>query len=294
MAWFLGGWIALSVVAAVVFHLVRSRYAPVTIPPEVQRFLRRLQEELATNHPSVGVCGMLPGRFAIVLRLDGQETPLGLHELFRHSLAFPDAFAQAVARFVREARSDGLDRPHDHSFADVATNLLPQVRAMDWVRSAAPALGDAALVHRPFGDDLAICYVIDEPWSMVFVCRAHLRQWGRSEEDLFRLASQNLQRLAGAELPIPGVNDEPIIVRSGDGYDAARVLMLDPERVEGLLVAMPERDVLWLCSESSAGLAELMSLNEEQNREAEHPVSPHLYRMQAGRLVQVSAEPQPS
>jgi hypothetical protein len=288
MAWFFGGWIVLSIAAAALFYRLRSRYAPVSIPPQVQRFVRRLEEELRTNHPDVAICGMVPGRFAIVLRIDGQETPLGLHELFRHSLAFPDAFPQAVERFVREAATEGLDRPHDHGFADVATNLLPQIRSLEWVRSAAPALGDASLVHRPFGEDLAICYVIDEPWSMVFVCAAHLRQWGRSEEDLFRLATQNLQRLAGAP-PVPGREEEPVIVHSGDGYDAARLLMLDPDKVEGLLVAMPQRDVLWLGNEDSVQIENLMALNEEQSRSAEHPVSPHLYRMQSGRPVQVTA-----
>ena len=133
-----------------------------------------------------------------------------------------------------------------------------------------------------------MCYVIDDPWSMVFLCQAHLRLWGRSEEDIFQLARQNLVRLGDKTIPLPDAEHTSVLLRSGDGYDAARVLLLDPDRLEGLLIAMPEQEVLWLGHENKHSLASLMARNQEQNHEACHPVSPELYRMEGHELVPVA------
>jgi hypothetical protein len=81
-----------------------------------------------------------------------------------------------------------------------------------------------------------------------------------------------------------------VLLRTGDGFDAARLLLLDPDRAEGLLVAVPERDLLWLGNYQGQDLAQLMARNEEQSQQAAHPLSPHLYRVQGGHLVQVGPE----
>ncbi len=284
----LGAWIALSLMAIAAFHRMRSRHRGVAIPPEVQAFVQRLENELRTQHPHVELRGMIPGRFAAVLAMRGQELPVSLHQLYRRCAAFPDCFAATVSRFLDELETGALERTSDHLFADVATLVLPQIRGTDWVREQGAVFGDAALVHRPLTDDLAICYVVDEPWCMTFVCRAHLRQWGKTEEDLFHLATRNLHRLAGHDLPVPSAQDDPVLLRTGDGFDAARILLLDPDKVDGLLVAVPERDVLWLGSESAEDLPQLMAKTVEQSERSAHPVSPHVYRMDHGRLVQVS------
>ena len=78
------------------------------------------------------------------------------------------------------------------------------------------------------------------------------------------------------------------LVRTGDGYDAARVLLLDPERIDGLLVALPERDCLWVGEAPGEQLARLMELNAEQSARSAHPVSPHLYRLRSGQLEPVT------
>lgn len=283
----LGAWIALSLMAVAAFHRMRSRRRGVSIPPEVQLFVRRFEDELRANHPHVEVRGMIPGRFATVLAIRGQELPVSLHQLFRRCAAFPDCFAATVSRFLDELETGALERTSDHVFGDVATLILPQIRSAGWLSEQGAVFGDAALAHRSLTEDLVICYVVDEPWCMTFVCRAHLRQWGKSEDDLFHLATRNLHRLAGTELPVPRSGDEPVLLRTGDGFDAARVLLLDPDKVDGLLVAVPERDVLWIGSDTDEDLSQLMAKTEEQSQRAAHPVSPHVYRMDHGQLVQV-------
>ena len=95
--------------------------------------------------------------------------------------------------------------------------------------------------------------------------------------------------MAGADLPVPDADDNAVLVRTGDGFGAARVLLLDHDKVEGLLVAMPERDLLWLGVESEARLSRLMAQNEKQSNRSDHPLSAQIYRMTRGELVPVTA-----
>jgi hypothetical protein len=271
-----------------VFSMVRRRCQPVTIPREVQQFLRQLDEDLRQHHPGAELRGMVPGRFAAVLAVHGQEFPVSLHHLFRRCSAFPERFSDAVGRFIEELERDGLEEPADHEFADAAPHVLPQIRSVEWLAEHGGAFGAGALVQRKFTDDLVICYVIDDEWCMTFVCQTHLRQWGRTEEDLFHLATRNLHRSACTDVPVPEPDGEPLLLRTGDGFDAARVLLLDPDRVEGLLVGVPERDLLWLGNDAGEDMASLMSMNEQQSNESAHPVSTQLYRMTSGQLVPVS------
>ena len=287
MDWLVLGWLALSLGAAAVYHRRRRRARP-RVPGEVRRFLHDLERGIAA-HPDVEMRGILPGRFAAVIAIRGQECPVSLHPLFRRWGAFPDAFDEVVRGFLDEVAADALDGPGDHEFADVAGSILPQMRSRAWLEEHAGVFGDSALVYRSFTDDIVICYVIDESWCMTFVCRAHLRRWNRTEEDLFHLATANLHRLAGSELPVPDTGDDPILVRTGDGFDAARLLLLDPDRADGLLVAVPERDVLWLGRDNGdADLTGLMARAEQQSQRAQPPVSPRLYRVQSGELVPVT------
>ena len=225
----------------------------------------------------------------MVVSVHGQEVPVPLDNIFRHYLLYPEQIESLVRQLLGEIEEAGLERPEDRTFSDSAMNILPQICRKDWVFENAPAFGDGALVHREFGPELLLCYVIDDHWSVVFVCNAHLRCWGRTEEDLFHLAKRNLHQLAGSEVPVPQADGEPVLLRTGDGFDAARVLLLDSEKVEGLLVAVPERDVRWLAASSPGeDLATLMHKNQEQSHQAAHPISPHLYRMSSGHLVPVT------
>lgn len=277
------GWGALAIGLAWIHHrLGRSQPG---YPADVAAFLLRLETELSRSHPQVQFLGMLPDRFACLLRVDGQETPVGLHEAWRHAQAFPDAFTRMVARLVADIGEHGLDRVGDVEFADAAPLLMPQVRSRSWVE-AQGAFGDAALVQAPLNDDLVTVYVIDDPHCMVFVCREHLRRWRKSETDLHNLALANLARSGGEAIDGHAAGREPVVLQSGDGFDAARVLLL--EQAEGLLVAIPDRDTLWVGPANGQNLEQLMATTEAIARQSSHPVSAQVYRVTAGRLAPAS------
>jgi uncharacterized protein YtpQ (UPF0354 family) len=280
--WIVAAWCATASALAVLHH--RLRRADPRLPPGVRGFLCAFELELQ-RHPQVEYLGLLPGQFACLLRVDGQETPVSMQDLFRRVEAFPSTLGSLVDRLVAEIQEVGLDRVSDHEWGGAATAILPQVRNREWVEGHG-RFGDAALVSRPLSKDLAIVYVIDDPQAMVFVCRAHLQRWRRSEEDLNRLALANLQRRAGDGLSAAVASREPTLLQTGDGYDAARVLLLDQVdgQVDGLLVAMPDRDVLWVAREEGQDLAQLMSVAEAMARSAPHPVSAGVFRITGGRL----------
>jgi hypothetical protein len=277
--WIALGWVALSVALAVLHHRMRAAFP--SCPPELQSFATRLQAELSALHPDVAFLGMLPNRVACLLRVDGQETPVSLQFAFRHTEASPDAFSRVVARLIGDIREMGLDRVSDVDFAAAAPLLLPQVRSRAWLEGQG-TFGDAALVHTPINADLVAVYVIDEQDTMVFVCRAHIRNWRKTAADVHNLALANLARLGIDEVRAASKATQPVVLHSGDGLDAARVLLL--EQGADLLVAVPDRDTLWVGPEAGQDLGQLMAATEVISERSAHPVSPQVWRLRDGRL----------
>ncbi len=279
--WAVVGWS----VAALLVAIVHRRWRQTLVQPqaEVAAFMLRLENELASAHPDVEFLGMLPDRFACLLRVDGQETPVALHDLFRHAEATPDSFTRLVASLVHDIRDIGLDRVADIDFAAAAPLVMPQVRSRAWLEQRG-AFGDSGLVHTPLAPQLVTVYVIDGEHDMVFVCREHLRRWRKEPQDLHNLALANLQRRSGA-VAAPATA-APTVVHTGDGFDAARVLLLD--RRDGLLVAIPDRDTLWVGDEAGQSREQLMATTEAIAAHAAHPVSADVYRVTDGRLEPVA------
>ena len=102
---------------------------------------------------------------------------------------------------------------------------------------------------------------------------------------IFHLAHQNLRRLSNWEVPVPGEHGGPTRLHSGDGYDAARVLLLDPSQAEEFLIAIPERDTLYLGREEDR--PSMISLMATEKGDSEHPVSHEVYRLRDQQLVPI-------
>ncbi|MEZ6038307.1 MAG: DUF1444 family protein [Planctomycetota bacterium] len=280
--WLALGWSALAVV--VVWLHRRLRTLTPAYPSEVRTFVLQLESELARGHGDVQFLGMLPGRFACLLRVDGQETPVGLYEAFRHVEAFPDAVDKVVSRLLADVREVGLDRADALEFAAAAPLLLPQVRSREWLEEQG-TFGDSGLVYTPINEQLVAVYVVDDSSCMVFVCRRHLERWRKRVSDVHNLALTNLARLSEERLEV-GENDS-VRLQSGDGFDASRLLLLDQQ--EGLLVAIPDRDTLWVGHDQGQSLERLMAVTEELAESSQHPVSGQVFRVTDGRLEPVTA-----
>lgn len=280
--WLTVGWCVAAVALAALLHrLQRGRRAR---GAQIDAFRDRLRVELM-RHEDAFLVGMLPGRFSGLLRVRGQDTAVGLGDLFRRWLAFPEGFGPLVDRLLDEIEERALDRLEHHEFGGVSTDLMPQVRSRAWVE-AQGRFGDAALVSRPWGSDLAVVYVVDDPDTMTYVCRAHLQRWRRSAEDVHQLAMQNLQRRAGNAKDAFAEADTPLMLQTGDGYDAARALLMPSE--PPTLVAMPDRDVLWLARDTGQDTAPLLQKAHTMCVAAAHPISDRIYRLSSEGPVDVA------
>lgn len=277
------GWCALTLVGVVLHHRLRSKSS--RYPPEVAAFVLQLESELAAAHPGVQFLGMLPDRFACLMSVDGQETPVGLYEAFRHVEAFPEGFTRMVAQLVGDIREVGLDCADELDFATAAQLLMPQVRCKDWLDEQG-TFGDSGLVHTPINDQLVTVYVVDDSSCMVFLCRAHLKRWQKEAQDLHNLALTNLARLG--RNGIDDVSAEAVLLQSGDGFDASRLLLIDQQ--DGLLVAVPDRDTLWAGPEEGQNVGQLMSVTEQIADRSQYPVSSLLFRVKDGRLEPVQEQ----
>jgi hypothetical protein len=278
--WITLGWATVALVAAA----LHRRWRTLTAQPnaELAAFMLRFETELMRSHPGVAFLGLLPDRFACLLRVDGQETVVSLHDVFRHAAAQPDAFTRLIASLLSDIRDIGLDQVAGVDFAAAAPLLLPQVRSRAWLEQRG-TFGSSGLVHQALAADLVTVYVIDDTTNMVFVCREHLRRWRKDAADLHNLAVANLARRGVA---LPAV-EQPVVVQTGDGFDAARVLLMD--RRDGLLVAIPDRDTLWIGPEQGQDLARLMATTEAIAEHAAHPVTGTVFRVTDGKLEPLSA-----
>jgi len=278
--WVSSGWCLLALGCVALHRRLRSKSS--RYPLEVAAFVLRLENELHAAHPSVQFLGMLPDRFACLMNVDGQETPVGLYEAFRHAEAFPESFSRMVARLLDDIREVGLDRADDLEFATATQLLMPQVRSREWL-DAQGTFGDSGLIHTAINDELVTVYVVDDSACMVFLCRAHLKRWQKDLRDVHNLALANLARLGRNGLD--EANAEPVLLQSGDGFDASRLLLLRQE--EGLLVAIPDRDTLWAGPEAGQNIEQLMAVTEQIADRSPYPVSSHLFRVRDGRLEPV-------
>jgi uncharacterized protein YtpQ (UPF0354 family) len=288
-------WILCSVLGAWLVGRAVQRAPFMGLSEAAREFLVRFSRRVRSHHPDVEVRSRLEGELGVVLAVDGQEIAVPLQALAAHLAAFPSLFDETVDRFVFEVRNH-LARVDDAPFDLVFDRILPQIRTASWVDGHSPVFGDARIVSKAILDDLRICYVLDEPGSMVFVTEAHLKHWGRGVEDIDNLALANLRsRAAGAGgLPVPS-GKEPAILATRDGYDAARLLLacggVEAGGRDDLLFAIPDRDALWVGS-PEGDLHELMGRVRREHDRSEHPVSAGVFRVTAAGLERVS-EPAP-
>lgn len=281
-------WCAASLAFVVLHHLVRSRMPEPPQEEAVHEFRRRFRQTLRARHPEVRYLGELEGPTVVLLEIDRQQTPVPLERLMHHAQVFPEALESMVDRLLEEVREVAMELPSDHAFGEVAGRVLPQLRSMGWVGEQG-RFGAGGLVAKDLGNGLGVTYVIDDRETMVFVCHAHLLQWGLDGEELHQLAVRNLARdCTGVPPGLP--SSQPWIATDAEGKAATRVLLLDPDAYEGCTVAVPERDVLWVGRVEGPAREALRRQVAARYADAIRPLFPDLLRIVGGGLVAERAE----
>jgi hypothetical protein len=176
---------------------------------------------------------------------------------------------------------------------------LEQARAVLFPRLIPPAglSAEGQRWSRPICDGfLDLALVIDQPDIVTFVTPDMVSAWGPAEAE--QAAMDNLRRLARVE-DFAAVADlgSLRLCATSDTYAAARSLLaeelLAPNSADGMLVAMPSRDVLFvevLTAGSAQNLAYLALLARKSAGDLPYPISGEVFWIRAGRWIEVPIE----
>jgi uncharacterized protein YtpQ (UPF0354 family) len=149
---------------------------------------------------------------------------LPLEKPFADYQAHHDRLDAIVSKLVEEARSRMAGGNSGESFADVRSHILPLLKPIGSFRRLTdePAM-------TPFPGALRVAYAVQRPDSVMVVTSADASRWKVSVSDLHRTALANLLRETNREQPLR-CEQQLCGWASGDGYDAARIIVPELRR----------------------------------------------------------------
>ena len=186
---------------------------------------------------------------------DGATGTLNLNRLFEAGTSLPagdlaarDALFAHWVKMLRERRSaDALDPERDRA------RVMPRILPDDAVRQIRTAIGSKAktLSALPLGvEGLSVVVVLDSEASVAYLSDDMLAELKLSIEDALAAAKENLAAKMDVAAVVRSVleGNSISVVKGGDSYDAARLLLVPGVLAEGqeVAAAVPDRDTLVL------------------------------------------------
>ena len=152
------------------------------------------------------------------------------------------------------------------------------------------------LATRPFVEDVVETLVVDSPHDTRYVRLRDLQTWHvefeterRHAEAALWQASLLLQ-LAATPPEDPALPGEFVTITAGDGHDAARLALPEIRAELGkqlgypFFAAVPNRDFCIAWSNDYALAAQSTAEIQEYFATRGHPISPHVFRVEADRI----------
>lgn len=253
-------------------------WAPFFSETELRMFLTLVEAEVQSH----GI-GYRMGDGLVEVEWEDGPQSLGLSNLAQvcKNLAATDWPAAVTKHFdlvFGSASEEANLRAMVHDFEQVKPFL--RLRLYDaWVEEQ---------VLRHVGDGLVAALVFDLPSAMRSVSRSEMKVWGRTDDELYAIALDNLKLEEPPETQvIRGAEDVPIqVVEGGSYYTATRALLLEEDVIPeghpyGAVVAIPNRHVFFyhLIEDSRVILAvnALVSLAHEANQRGPGSVSDQVF-----------------
>ena len=230
------------------------------------------------------------------LEVDGDGLELDLTRLVRATSDASDAnMRKAVEKFLSAV--PGMSEPAA-AWSEARASILPRPLGAQMI-AGLPA--QSALWLAPLTADLSqresapkLGVVLRSERRARYVQAREVQAWDVTASELRAAAIENLARRSdNAKLVCTDTEHGPIVVaKSGDGLDAARVVLpglidvLGPELGVPFAVAIPHRDTLLACPlDAPAALAHLRRTAADQAARAPHAISKDVMRLDRdGRL----------
>ncbi|MFN8475059.1 MAG: DUF1444 family protein [Anaerolineae bacterium] len=258
-----------------------------TIEQLAARIAARLQQTPGVATAKVGKGGVV----AVTTRnAAGQRSfDLDVDPFYRAYVAEPQSLDQVVSLAAQQALTVPGSVAGVEQRAAISA-LLPQIKDEAFIRDAARQ--GQTLVSRPFADKLSVVYVADAPSIMRYITQADLRTQGWTAQNLDEVALENLRERANTTAFTQANQgmQTAFISATGDGYDAARILLpalhqVLAQRVWGrLLFGIPTRDILVVIGDGDAAYVKQVAARVRNDFESRpFPLSPHLYTMDQGQ-----------
>lgn len=236
MPWW--SWLLAAVVGLVVLLLLARRHFRAQARGRLVQHLRAAEVQVLAEAES----------YLVLRGPRGDEGPL-----------FLDRFYQAVAG-LRPHTPEGVEAVCEHwvqvvlesTAADAKLALethgervLPRLVPPGFFDELPP---EAELPHTAVGETgLCVAYVLDLERSVAYLTRGHLEDLGLDRAGVHALALRNLAARTPPEVLRRLCEGDGIhVLKTGDTYDATRLLLLPPHVPEGQarVVAVPDRDSL--------------------------------------------------
>ena len=168
------------------------------------------------------------------------------------------------------------------SLDDLRDQLRLQVMPADYVTTA-----PVPIVAFPFATGIAIGIVADFPQSYAYVREVDLARWNISPDEVYEIAMENLEAISNDLSIHLSQNDAEtfLAIDSGDGYDAARILIpglqdfIASHLGETFRFGIPNRDFLicWRLDCSPDYHRQLAGKIAEDHSERPYALSPSVF-----------------
>lgn len=180
----------------------------------------------------------------------------------------------------------------DWSFTRAAGRLAAALEARSFIEGVRAAAGSPAWAV-PLDEELVFVFLLELDTGIRVLTRRQFEEWTETSDRVVQAARSMLYhkaRRSSAE-SLDGF-DQVEQLRVGDGYDAARSLVLDDlffgEFDESSRLGMPTRDDLFFVRDGTRdGVSELEEAIRNRHDAADYPLTTKLYRLERGEPVAV-------
>jgi uncharacterized protein YtpQ (UPF0354 family) len=226
----------------------------------------------------------------LTLRIREREVTVDLTRFYRAYAANP-AQLDAVVQTLVHVLLDEIPERVARDFAEIAPLVRPMLKPIELLATVRDR-GVAMIAYREFLADLIITYVIDEKRSVAYINEEQLDRWQVGIDELHDLALANLRHVTEQQVKYTtaGEGDQRLFIfNSGDGYDAARLLLTDvlaqwARMLPGnLVVGIPNRDFLIALSDADQDILQAVAQQIQADAlQRDHGLTEQLFTLRNG------------
>ena len=249
--------------------------------PSDEAFRQRVMELVAEIYPDIEI-ERHPSSIDVVIAGGNQLSLQNIWASYKLSDSPETALRELVRHHFRQLLSKHVPSIEDLDLESVRERLFPQIMPLEYAGSA-----PLPIIAFSLSSQVNIGLVADFPDTYMYLREVEVKRWNVSAEDLYQIAMENLEALSDSvPMQLAGKGKDVFIAMvSGDGYDAARILVpafqdfVASHLGETFRFAVPNRDLLicWRLDCTESFHQQLTAQVIADNRERPYPLSSSIF-----------------